>query len=113
MEEVDKAALLLAEAIKNSEEYKSYIKYREEIMKNPTLYCAVNELRRDNFALQNQNTDIDMYDEVCRIYEKYAYIRTVPVVNKFLRAELSLARMVQNVLKITLKDIDFDTGFLD
>ena len=103
----------LAQAIIDSEEYKNFLRCRAEISKNPQLYQAVNELRRHNFELQNSEGVQDMYDEVVKIYDRYAYVRTSIVANQFLRAELSVCRMIQDIQRILLEDLDFNVDFLD
>lgn len=113
MSRVDELATELADAIVESDEYKNFLKCREEISKNPQLYQAVNELRKHNFALQNSSDVEDMYGEVVKIFDKYAYIRTNVVANRFLRAELSVCRMVQDIQRTMLENMDFDVDFLD
>lgn len=113
MSRVDELAAELAVAILESEEYKNFIKCKEEIHKNPQLYEAVNELRKHNFELQNSETTLDMYEEVVKIFDKYAYIRTNVVANKFLRSELSVCRMVQDVQRTLLEKMDFEVDFLE
>ncbi len=112
MSRVDELAAELAKAIVESEEYKDFLRCKEEISKNPQLYQAVNELRRHNFELQNTEGVADMYEEVVRIFDKYAYIRTNVVANQFLRAELSVCRMIQDIQRTLIEDMDFDVDFL-
>lgn len=110
---VDELAAELAQAILNSDEYKNFLRCRTEISKNPQLYQAVNELRRHNFEIQNSEGVQDMYDEVVKLYDRYAYVRTNIVANQFLRAELSVCRMIQDIQRTLLADIEFDVEFLD
>ncbi|MDD6572001.1 MAG: YlbF family regulator [Thermoflexaceae bacterium] len=113
MSRVDELASELAMAIVESEEYKNFIQCKEEISKNPQLFQAVNELRRHNFELQNSEEVKDMYDEVVKIFDKYAYIRTNTSVNRFLRAELSVCRMVQDIQRTLIENMDFEVDFLE
>lgn len=113
MNRVDELAAELAKAIVESEEYKDFLRCKEEICKNPQLYQAVNELRRHNFELQNTEGVVDMYEEVVRIFDKYAYIRTNVVANQFLRAELSVCRMIQDIQRTLIENMDFDVDFLE
>ena len=110
---IDELAAELAQAILDSEEYKNFLHFRSEINKNPQLYQAVNELRRYNFEIQNSEGVQDMYDEVVKVYERYAYIRTNIVANQFLRAEMRICRMVQDIQRTLMEDIEFDVDFLD
>lgn len=113
MSRVDELAAELAVAIEESEEYKNFLQCKEEISKNPQLYQAVNELRKHNFELQNSSGDMDMYEEVVKIFDKYAYIRTNVVANRFLRSELSVCRMIQDIQRTMLENIDINVDFLD
>lgn len=113
MSRVDELASELATAIIESDEYKNFIRCKTEISKNPQLFQAVNELRRHNFELQNSEGITDMYDEVVKIFDKYAYIRTNIVANQFLRAEISVCRMVQDIQRTMLENMDFDVDFLE
>ena len=110
---VDELAAELSKAIIESDEYKNFIRCRDEIQKNPQLYQAVNELRKHNFQLQNAEGIADMYDEVVKIYDKYAYVRTNIVANQFLRAEISVCRMIQDIQRTLLEPMDFAVDFLD
>ena len=110
---IDGLAAELAQAILDSEEYKNFLRCRAEISKNPQLYQAVNELRKRNFEIQNSEGVPDMYDEVVKLYDRYAYVRTSIMANQFLRAEMSICRMIQDIQRTLLADIDFDVDFLD
>lgn len=113
MSRVDELAAALSAAILESDEYKHYLAARDEIAKNPQLYMAVNELRKHNFEFQNDSKDVDMYDEVAKMFDKYAYIRTSVVANRFLRAEVSLCRMIQDIQRTVVEQIDLDVSFLE
>lgn len=113
MSRVDELSSELAEAILDSEEYREFIKCKTEISKNPQLFEAVNELRRHNFELQNSEGIADMYEEVVKIYDKYAYIRTNIIANQFLRAELSVCRMIQDIQRTLLENMEFEVDFLE
>lgn len=110
---VDELAAQLAQAILDSEEYKNFQRCKAEISKNPQLYQAVNELRRHNFELQNSEGMSNMYDEVVKIYDRYAYVRTNIIANQFLRAEFGVCRMIQEIQRKLLEDMDFNVDFLD
>lgn len=113
MNRVDKLSFELAEAIIESEEYKNYIRCKDEISKNPQLNQAVNDLRKHNFQLQNTDLELDMYEEVVKIFDRYAYIRTNVAANQFLRAELSMCRMIQDIQRTIVENMDFDMDFIN
>lgn len=103
----------LAEAVMNSDEYRNYQYYHEELKKNPQLLASVDELRRINFELQNAEGVPDMYDEVSKVFERTSNLRSNIVASRFLRAEMSLCRMVQEMMNTIFEGIDFDINFLE
>lgn len=106
-------SLRLSQAITESDEYKNYRYYYDELKKNPAMLEAVAELRRVNFELQNAENVPNMYDEVSRVFERTAHIRNNAIANRFLRSELSLCRMVQEMMGLIFDGIDFETNFLE
>lgn len=102
----------LSQAILDSDEYKNYYYYYEELKKNPSMLEAVDELRRINFELQNSDGVSNMYDEVSQVFERTSHVRRNVTASRFLRAEMSLCRMVQEMIGMIFEDIDFDMGFL-
>lgn len=102
----------LAKAVMDSEEYKNYRYYHEELKKNPSMLEAVDELRRINFELQNAEGIPDMYEEVSKVFERTSNVRSNIVASRFLRAEMSLCRMVQEMMNTIFEGIDFDMSFL-
>jgi cell fate (sporulation/competence/biofilm development) regulator YlbF (YheA/YmcA/DUF963 family) len=103
----------LAAVIVESEEYQNYKEVRRELEKNPQLAHDVDELRKFNFLLQNTEDVNDMYDEVTKIFEQYAYLRNNVVSNRFLRYEMRLCRMVQEMIKTIFEEIDFNVDFIE
>lgn len=103
----------LAATVMESEEYKNYLACRAELDKNPQLLQAVNEMRKFNFELQNAEGVTNMYDEVVKIFDKYSYVRKNVTANRFLRAEMSLCRMMQEMIRTIFEDIEFDVDFID
>lgn len=103
----------LSQAILESDEYKNYYYYHEELKKNPSMLEAVDELRRVNFELQNAEGIPNMYDEVSQVFERTSHVRRNATASRFLRAEMSLCRMVQEMMGTIFEDIDFDMSFLE
>ena len=109
---VDVKTAELAQAVADSEEYKSYLHYLEEIKKQPELYEKVCDYRRRNFELQNMDVADNMFDEVMRFQMENAGIRKNELVNEFLKAKLSVCRMLQGITRVIADSVELDTDFL-
>lgn len=109
---VDIKAKELSDAILDSEEYKEYQYYLGEIRKQPELYDRVCDFRRRNFELQNTDVNDNMYDEVMRFQMENAAIRRDELVNDFLKAELSVCRMLQDISRSVIDKVELDVDFL-
>ena len=100
----------LANAFKDSPEYRDYQRIRELIHQDPEKERAINEFRRRNFELHKyRNTDL--YNEIDRLEQEFAPLRAQPYVNEYLAAELALCRMVQRINYRLMEEIEFDLGF--
>lgn len=111
--DVIRQSRILAATILESDEYKSYKSYHDELIKNPQLYADVNEMRRFNMELQNAEGVPNMYDEVAKFFDRYSNVRTNTTASRFLRAEMGLCRMVQEMINTIFSEIDFDMDFID
>lgn len=109
---VDIKAKELSDAILESEEYREYQYYLGEIRKQPELYGRVCDFRRRNFELQNTDVNDNMYDEVMRFQMENAAIRKDALVNDFLKAELSVCRMLQDINRSVIDRVELDVDFL-
>lgn len=103
----------LSEAIRNSSEYTLYRQKLEELQGQPELYSQVNNLRRNNFQRQNGGGGRMTYDEYSAFAAESRRLRGNPLVDEFLNAEVSLGRLLQDVKRIIISEIDFDNQFLD
>ena len=113
MRNVDKLKIELKQAIIDSDEYKEYLHYKAMIEKKPDLMRSVNELRRQNFELQNAEYVEDMYQAVDDMRERFDYVYEQGIVRCFLNSELCLCRMIQDICKEIIQDVDFDLDFLN
>ena len=109
---VDLKTAELSAAILDSEEYKEFLYYLDEIKKQPELYDRVCDYRRRNFELQNMDINDNMFDEVMHFQMENAGIRKDGLVNNFLRAELSVCRMLQDITRSISESVELDTDFL-
>ena len=109
---VDLKTAELSEAILDSEEYREFLYYLGEIKKQPELYDKVCDYRRRNFELQNMDINDNMFDEVMHFQMENAGIRKDALVNNFLKAELSVCRMLQDITRSISESVQLDTDFL-
>jgi len=112
MSEIDRLKNELAEAVKNSEEYLNFIECKRLLAENPETQRVVDEMRRKNFELHNSEEFDNSFDTIDDINRKYEYMGTQDIANDFLKAELCLCRMVQDICNTIIEDIDFNLDFL-
>lgn len=112
MRDVDRLKYEMAEAVKNSEEYASYKYYRDLLGEKPDVERSVDEMRRLIFQFQNSEDFDKTFEEINDIRRRFDYERTQDLANDFLKAELCLCRMIQDICKTIVEDIDFDLDFL-
>ena len=110
--ETDIIARQLSQAIVNSEEYKNYREALAVLREQPELYAQVNSLRMQNFARQNGVEGTMSYEEYRNLSELSKNLRSNPVASRFLDSEVGLGRLIQDVNRIVMSDIEFDSDFL-
>lgn len=111
--ETDRLAKQLSEEIKKSREYVYYTKCLSELQQEPELYAEVNELRRVNFELQNSNSNNMSYEQYAQISARITNLRKNPLVSRFLNSEIGVGRLVSNIYRQVIEDIELDLDFLD
>lgn len=102
----------LIDAIQESEEYVRLQKAERSLAGYPELKAQMDEFRRMNYQLQNQD-GVDLFDETDRLKEAYQKMRENPLTREYLTAELKVCQMVQNIYRDLLSSIELDIGFLD
>ncbi len=110
--QVDIVTKQLINTILESEEYRSFHYYLKKIKEQPELYARVCEFRKHNFELQNSEANRNMYDDIMRFQLENANIRNNELVNDFLRSELTICRMLQDITNEIVEKVDFDIEFL-
>lgn len=110
MRQIEESLEILVEAVKESLEYKEYLRIRELLHAEPEKERAVHEFRRRNFELHSRR-DIDLYEETDRLEREFAPLRAEPYVNEYLAAELAVCRIIQRINYRLMEEIDFDLGF--
>lgn len=102
----------LVQAILASEEYREYLECFAKIKEQPELYERVGDYRKRNFELQNMDVNDNMFDEVMRFQMENSAIRKNALVNQFLKAELSVCRMLQDIARTISDNVELDIDFL-
>lgn len=106
--DVMEAVRRLAEVIRETDIYQEYLRCREILKKQPELYAQVNEYRRKNFDIQNKSEESELFDRMEAFEREYREFRENPLVDDFLRAELALCRMLQEMNVLLTVEIDFE-----
>ncbi len=113
VKETEILAKQLSAAISQSREYTVYRQKLEELQAQPELYGQVNNLRRNNFQRQNSGSGRMTHDEYSAFAAESRRLRDNPLVNEFLDAEVGLGRLLQDINRTIISEIDFDNQFLD
>ena len=106
--QIEEATKKFAAYIQQSDIYKEYFNQRERLKKQPELYEKVNEYRQRNFDIQNETDSEDLFDRMDEFEREYAKFRENPLVEDFLRAELSFCRLMQEINVLLTAEIDFE-----
>lgn len=101
-----KGALL--EAIRNSEEYRTFEENKDRIEKNPELKQQAQAFRRRVFLMQNSAESIDMLDEMNRLFATRTELYQNPVIAEYLTSELRLCRMLQKISMEVMGSTDLE-----
>ncbi len=95
-------------AIKDTEVFKRYYYQLGKIKKNPELFQKVNEYRQKNFEIQNTCQENELFEKMDAFEREYEKFRDNPIVDDFLRAELALCRMIQEINVFITNEIGFE-----
>ena len=108
MNEIKDCIDALLAAIRNSEEYQEFVKYKEELEQDPELLERVNAFRGNNFRLQNEANRDELFRVTEQLNRESRELRKIPQVNAFLDAELALCKLMQKICKTLTEGIDLD-----
>lgn len=108
MNQVEKCTKELVDAIIGSTEYQDFLKIKEKVSQNPGLRKKINDFRSHNFEVQNSAEVLDMYDEIDKMYKEYEEFRKNILVDEFLKRELRVCRMIQQVGIELISAVDLD-----
>lgn len=96
------------EAVKETETCKRYYYQLGKIKKNPELFKKVNDYRMRNYEIQNTSQDHELFEKMDAFEKEYEKFRDNPIVDDFLRAELALCRLIQEVNVYLTEEIGFE-----
>jgi cell fate (sporulation/competence/biofilm development) regulator YlbF (YheA/YmcA/DUF963 family) len=97
MNTVDDHVRQLIQAIKDSQEYREYKKYEQELKNDPEKWNRINEFRARNFRFQrefSENQELGWIDQITREAQE---LHKCPEIHGFLQAELGICRLLQYV----------------
>lgn len=96
------------EKIRATDIYRTYLLELERLKKNPELFEQVNHYRRLNFEMQNSAQVDDLFDKMDHFEKEYREFRENTMVDDFLRAELALCRMMQEINTQIVAGLNFE-----
>jgi cell fate (sporulation/competence/biofilm development) regulator YlbF (YheA/YmcA/DUF963 family) len=108
MVEVENELYALVVAVKRSETYKEYDRWRNILKTNPELFERVNEYRTENYKLQTSEDDGTLEERIEKFAAENEELSEEPRVRAFLDAEVALCRMLQEITNRVVKGIDFE-----
>ncbi len=107
-EKIVKATQEFAQIIKSSDSYKQYVHARVMVQKQAGLFEEVNEFRRKNYQLQNNASGDELLEKTEALNQEYIVMRSNPLVEEFLDAELAFCRMMQEVNILLTNELNFE-----
>ena len=95
-------AHILARALKDSQEYKTYIEIKEKVNANPELTEMLNDFQSKQFQLQAQQMmggemPADATEQLQSLYQ---ILMADPLAAQYLQAEFAFTRMVSEIYSI-------------
>lgn len=109
---IDRALEELIYALQTSPEYGRYQEIRRKIREYPQLEEAVHAFRKKNYEAQNFMEGGNLYNRMEELERESEQLRKDPLIDEYLKAELALCRLFQNINWTIVRNIDFDLGFI-
>lgn len=97
----------LIEFIRRGEVYTRYTEAQKALEQQSDLNVWMNEFRARMYRINNDNSGVDLFDEVDRIEQEYQELRKIPLVNEFLEAEVELCKLLKTVEMKINRELDF------
>lgn len=108
MSAVEESTKQLVDTIKNSTIYQDYQNCRKEIRQYPEKMQALQEFRMRNYELQNSTENIDLYNEIDKLEQRYSGYRNDPLVEAYLESENSFFRLLRKVNWEIIESLDIE-----
>lgn len=99
---------MFLDAIYETKEYKEFQIQKEKIKRFPEIKAKIDELRLENYELQNRPQSDNLMVELEQLQKKYENFLETPLVADFMQAELDFCRMIQNINVYITKQLDFE-----
>lgn len=109
-DDVDICTRSLTRAIRESREYCEYEDIKKKLKDNPELKNQINQYRKECYQLQNTGDEGGLYDRVEEFTNKYSQFRRDPLVDDYLKCELAVCRMLQEVAAKVVEAVDLELG---
>lgn len=98
----------LVDTVKDTEQYRAYVREKEKVNRFPDLKEQIDSYRLRNFEIQNMSNDEELFFKMEEFEKEYEKFRENPIVADFLAAELSLCRLIQNINTKITDALDFE-----
>ena len=110
MEEMQEAMQHFLAALRETETYKNYQRYKELLSKNPELKQKVDAYREKNFVFQQRCNGDVIFEEADNFIREMEELRKDPLVHEFMKDELAYCKMIQHIEEYFLNaiSVDFD-----
>lgn len=107
-------AHLLAKSLTESEEYREYIRLKEEAYADATNKALLDEFKKLQFRLQAKMASGETLpeDDMQRLQQIGTLLQFNPDVSSFLMAEFRFQRMLSDIFKILAEVADVDLDML-
>ena len=97
MNAIDENVSALLKAVRDSREYREYMKQEQLLDENPELKARVYQWRGNTFRLQNESDRGGLFEVAEQLYRESKELRKNPQVNAYLDAELALCKLMQRI----------------
>lgn len=98
----------LIRVIHDSDAYKEYKAVREKVARNPELKSQINRYRMECYQLQNSGDVESLYERMQEFDRKYEEFLKEPLVDEYLRCELAICRMLQQIAGKVVESVELD-----
>lgn len=103
----------LIQALENCEDFKNYKQACASVHEHPEKEKRLYEFRKKNYLLQNSKDPVDLFAELERLEQEYADVYKDPLLSKFLKAEVAVCKILQQVNREIINCLDFEDVLVD